>query len=143
MQKCKKQTKKTNWLKLLSLGVAVLGLYVATQCLADNGPNNIADVATNITSAFKSVGELMIATAYLAGIGFVIAAIFKFKQHRDNPTQIPIGTPIALLVIGIFLVFLPGIIGPTGSTIFGGSQNNFAGGFRGTGANNIPGGAGS
>ena len=35
-------------------------------------------------------------------------AIFKFKQHKDNPTQVPVGTPVAMLAISAALVFLPG-----------------------------------
>lgn len=24
------------------------------------------------------------------GIGYIISSIFKFKQHKDNPTQVPL-----------------------------------------------------
>lgn len=44
----------------------------------------------------------------------------KFKQHKDNPTQVPIGTPIALVFIAAALLFLPSILSVTGSTMFGG-----------------------
>jgi intracellular multiplication protein IcmD len=37
----------------------------------------------------------------------------KFKQHKDNPTQTPIGTPIALVFIAAALLFLPSILGVT------------------------------
>ena len=37
------------------------------------------------------------------------AAIFKFKQHRDNPTQVPLLEPVALLGIAAGLLFLPSI----------------------------------
>ncbi|MFZ1021349.1 MAG: hypothetical protein WCE82_10870 [Halobacteriota archaeon] len=37
-------------------------------------------------------------SANQGGVGFIIAAIYKFWQSKLNPTQIPIGTPIALLV---------------------------------------------
>ena len=93
------------------------------------------DLAIGVTGSFSGMGSLMIATAYLAGIGFSIAAIFKFKQHRDNPTQIPVGTPLALFIIGIILIFFPGIVKPTGSTIFGG--NAISGGFSGN-TNGLP-----
>ena len=112
---------KTVFFVLISLG----GLYAA-QAFAEA---NLGNLATDVTGSFSGIGSLMIATSYLAGIGFSIAAIFKFKQHRDNPTQIPIGTPIALLVIGIILIFFPGIVKPAGSTIFG--ENATSGGFSG------------
>ena len=113
---------KTVLFALISVG----GLYAAQAIAAEN---NLGNLASGVTGSFTGIGSLMIATSYLAGTGFAIAAIFKFKQHRDNPTQIPIGTPLALLIIGIVLIFFPGIIKPAGTTIFGSS--NTAGGFSG------------
>lgn len=43
----------------------------------------------------------------------------KFKQHKDNPTQITIGTPIALTFVAASLLFLPSILSVTGGTMFG------------------------
>ncbi len=51
----------------------------------------------------------------------------KFKQHKDNPTQIPIGTPIALIFIGAALLFLPSILSVTGNTMFGTGGGSTAG----------------
>ena len=59
----------------------------------------IGTVATNVTGTFEAVSKLITATSYVAGLGFSIGAMLKFKQHKDNPTQIPIGTPIAMLFI--------------------------------------------
>jgi intracellular multiplication protein IcmD len=118
--------------------VAGSGFYVS---LALAEVTNIGDIADTIVKSFESIGKLMIATAYISGIGFTIASVFKFKQHRDNPTQIPIGAPIALLAIGVILIFLPGIIGPVGETLFGTNNlNEMSGGFTGSGASSIPGG---
>jgi intracellular multiplication protein IcmD len=91
--------------------------------------NDVGDLAGNVKSSFEDIGLLMIVASYIGGFALTIAAIFKFKQHKDNPTQIPIGTPIALLVIGIILVFLPSLFGSAGQTIFGGEQE--VGGFEG------------
>ena len=77
----------------------------------------------------------MTGVAYLAGLGFGISAVFKFKQHKDNPTQIPIGTPFALLAVSVVLIFLPSIYAPAGQSVFGGSQTG--GGFTGAGATSI------
>ena len=43
----------------------------------------------------------------------------KFKQHKDNPTQVPIGTPIALVSVEAALLFLPSILTVAGNTMFG------------------------
>ena len=110
----------------------------ACNLMADNNPN-IGDLATNITGSFGGLTQLIIGTAYVAGIGFGVAAVFKFKQHKDNPQQVPIGNPITMLAISAALVFLPGIYSPLGSTIFGSGSTGEAGGNTGAGSSAIPG----
>jgi len=100
---------------------------------------DLGTIAMSITDSFESVGRLMIALAYLAGIGFGISSVFKFKQHKDNPTQIPIGTPFALFGVSCMLIFLPGIYQPAGNTVFGKEGMARAGGFHGEGALMMPG----
>jgi intracellular multiplication protein IcmD len=91
---------------------------------------DLGAVASTLTGSFANVAKLITAGAYMAGIGFAMASMLKFKAHKDNPTQIPIGTPIALLFIGAALIFLPNIFGIAGNTIFGGTSG--AGGVTGT-----------
>ena len=76
-------------------------------------------MATQITSQFEGVAKLITAGSYLAGIGFSLGAIMKFKAHKDNPTQIPIGTPIGLVFIAAVLLFFPTILTMTGLSVFG------------------------
>jgi intracellular multiplication protein IcmD len=80
----------------------------------------IGEVASSITDRFSNLSKLITAGSYLAGLAFSIGAVMKFKQHKDNPTQIPIGTPIALVFIAAALLFLPSILSVAGSTMFGG-----------------------
>jgi intracellular multiplication protein IcmD len=115
----------------------ITGVFYSTAALAQASTAGIGTIASNITGQFSALGQLVLAVAFLGGIGFIMAAIFKFKQHKDNPTQIPLGTPIAMLVIGAFLVFMPSLIAPAGVTIFG--ATNTPGGFTGAGVTAIPG----
>ena len=92
-------------------------LTVADLAIADG--NNLGNMASSITGTFKSVTRLVTAGSYLAGLAFSISAIMKFKQHKDNPTQIPIGTPISLVFIAAGLLFLPSILNVAGFTMFG------------------------
>ena len=111
----------------LSMCLGMMGFYITNALAA----NDIAGIANTITGSFESIGKLMVATAYLAGFGLTIGAIFKFKQHKDNPQQTPMGIPITMLLVGIALIFLPNIISPAGTSIFG--EGATTGGFTGNG----------
>jgi intracellular multiplication protein IcmD len=119
-------------LRRLSLWMSVC--FYGNLALADDGGGSVASptlgfVASTITGSFGQLARLITAGAYMAGIGFCMASMLKFKAHKDNPTQIPIGTPIALLFIGAALIFLPNIFHIAGNTIFGGTSG--AGGTGG------------
>lgn len=103
-----------------------MGVLISQEASAANSLT-LGAMATQITGSFTSLTKLMTAGSYLAGLGFSIGAIMKFKQHKDNPTQIPIGTPIALVFIAAALLFLPTILGITGATMFGTSGGSTAG----------------
>ncbi len=95
---------------LLCLGAGV-ALAASSQ--------NLGTVANTIRDTFGALAKLITAAAYVAGFGFAFAAILKFKAHKDNPTQIPVGTPIALLFVAVALIFLPSVFSVSGATVFG------------------------
>jgi intracellular multiplication protein IcmD len=129
-----------------AVSILALSLFVSdvfAQQTGGGGGSTLGSIAQNITGSFQQIGALILAIAFVGGLGFTMAAIFKFKQHKDNPTQIPLGTPIAMLAIGIVLMFLPGIISPAGQTLFGGTATSAAGGFTGAGTTALPGTSGT
>jgi intracellular multiplication protein IcmD len=99
-------------------------------------PQNIGAIASTIYSSFGQLARLITAGAYIAGLAFAVGAIMKFKQHKDNPTQVPIGTPIALVMIAASLLFLPSILGVAGQTIFSGGETATSTGMAWTGSTN-------
>ncbi|KTD45443.1 IcmD (DotP) [Legionella quinlivanii] len=113
--------------KRLFVWFACLGLMVMAGEAFASSSLTLGGMASSITGSFASLTRLITAGSYLAGLGFSIGAIMKFKQHKDNPTQITIGTPIALVLIGAALLFLPTILGIAGATMFGGSGGQTAG----------------
>jgi len=110
---------------LIKVAGALFLFAVVTDVFAANP--TIGTMASSILSSFQSLAKLITGGSYIAGLGFSIGAIMKFKQHKDNPTQIPIGTPIALMFIAAALLFLPTILTMTGSTMFGASGGKTAG----------------
>ena len=106
--------------KATVVAVVAIGCLVAgSLALAASSLSGIGSVAANVTSSAGRIAKLITAASYVAGMAFAVGAIVKFKAHKDNPTQIPIGTPIALLFVGAALIFIPTVFNVTGSTLFG------------------------
>ncbi|MGQ3892564.1 type IV secretion protein IcmD [Legionella sp. CNM-4043-24] len=99
----------------------MLALWVSSFPVAAGGNYTLGNVATSITKSFEPLALLITGGCYVGGLAFMVGAIMKFKQHKDNPTQITIGTPIALLLVGAGLLFMPSVMGMAGQTIFGSS----------------------
>ncbi len=87
----------------------------------------IGNMASSITETFMSITRLITAASYVAGLGFMFTSLAKFKQHKDNPTQIPIGTPVSLVLIAAALLFMPSILSVASYTMFGTSGGTVAG----------------
>lgn len=104
--------------KLVIAMASLVGLTVASTVLADSSGGGIAGVANAVKGNLGAVAKLITAGSYVAGMAFGVGAIVKFKAHKDNPTQIPIGTPIALLFVSAALLFIPGVFKASGTTMF-------------------------
>lgn len=105
------------WTKAVGILTGISSFLFVQTGYADT--LTIGTVAENVTSTFDRMAELITAGSYIAGLGFAIGAILKFKAHKDNPTQIPVGTPVALMFVAAALIFLPSMFEVAGGTLFG------------------------
>ena len=104
---------------LIALSLSFMSMNAFAAAATD-----LSGMAGMIQSTLTPLINLIVASCYLGGAGFCAAAIFKFKAHKDNPTQITIGTPIALLFVAAALLFLPSILGVAGQTMFAGGSTS-------------------
>jgi intracellular multiplication protein IcmD len=102
--------------------VLIIFLLVVSEGAWSASVSTIGQMASLITHSFASIAKLITAMSYIAGIGFSLGAVMKFKSHKDNPTQVTIGTPVAMLFIAAALLFFPTVLGMTGMSIFGTTQ---------------------
>ena len=102
-------------------GTLLALFFISDMSLATDGSGtgSLGDVAKTVTGSMDNVSKLITATSYVAGVGFAMMGMLKFKAHKDNPTQVPLSQPIVLLVIAAGLVFLPNLISTGGATIWG------------------------
>lgn len=82
----------------------------------DSSSEDLSSIVTTVTANFDDLADLLTAASYVAGTAYAAASILKFKSHKDNPTQIPLGTPIALVAVSAALLFLPTIETVTGES---------------------------
>lgn len=119
--------------KIVLGGVCLSLLLFVGVADADTG-KTIGNVASTITGSFQALAKLITAASYIAGLAFSVGAIMKFKQHKDNPTQTPIGAPIGLLVVAAALLFMPSVMGMAGATMFGAGKTSGPSGMIFTGS---------
>jgi intracellular multiplication protein IcmD len=80
--------------------------------------SGIGSVAATAKTNLGDIAKLITAGSYVAGMAFGVGAVVKFKAHKDNPTQVHIGQPIALLFVGASLMFIPTVFKASGGTLF-------------------------
>ena len=101
-------------LKETMLVTSLMAFVWADVALAES----LGTMASTLTKTFGSVGKAVTALSYIAGLGFAIASILQFKQHKENPSQTPIGKPVSQILIAAGLLFLPSMFSAVGNTIF-------------------------
>ena len=108
---------------LLSILLFSAGITFA-ECVAMESPETLGQLLCNIKmNTFQGIFKLIFVFAYVSGMGLMVAAIFKLKQVKENPTQIPVSTPMALFMCAALLLYLPEVITPAGESIFGAGAN--------------------
>lgn len=114
------------WLKAVFVLFVMAGVLFSGTAYADSTAD-LGTVADNVTATFDSMAKLITAASYIAGLGFAVASILKFKAHKDNPQQITVGVPIALMFVAAALIFLPSMFTVAGNTLFGANNATSAG----------------
>lgn len=63
-------------------------------------------IAKNIHQPVSGVIEIVKSIVLVVGIGMLVGALIKYKQHRSNPVEVTIGSVITLLLAGLALIGL-------------------------------------
>lgn len=90
---------------------------LANTCSTDDA-YGLKLVLVNLYCSFDPISIMLGGAGYLGGIAFGAAAALKFKQHRDNPTQVSIGFPLVYLTIAVGLVYMPSLLSEGRNTLF-------------------------
>ena len=60
----------------------------------------------------------------VTGLGFLWPPCLSLKAHKDNPSQVPVGTPIAYMMVSIALMYASGVVKIIGTSFFPNSKDN-------------------
>lgn len=113
------------------LGLSALFLCLGADVLASQQTSmGLAKVADTVKGNFGAIAQLITAGSYIAGLGFGVGAVLKFKAHKDNPQQVALSLPITLLFVAAALMFIPTVFKTAGQTLYGTSGT--AAGVSGT-----------
>lgn len=102
------------------------------QAAGGDANGGIDQLFMNVGKSLGAVANFIISIATIAGLGFGVACVFKFKQHKDNPQQVPLGQPLGLLAISVMLLWLPFLLQSLGSTLTGGKAKDEKSGINAT-----------
>ena len=109
------QKQKTFLNSALFFSLLVFYMVASTHAFAaSGGDSDITGLADKSKGIFNTILTVLQYVSYVAGVFFIFASLFKFDQHKKQPTQIPMSQPITLFVIGAALLLLPTILGYVG-----------------------------
>ena len=107
------------WLKVDSLCWQVMLFSISSDIALAGTNNTVENFVGTVRKTFTLVRDLMLVVGFVCGMVFMIIGLLKFKAHKDNPAQIPLSTPIALIAVSSGLLFLPTVFELAGSALFG------------------------
>lgn len=92
--------------KLLRLWVGGLALVMTQISYADE-PGSLAQVSSNILGPVSLFTKTLYSACYVLGAMLIMSSIVQYRDHRNNPSQVPISRPVSLLIFGLLLIGLP------------------------------------
>lgn len=109
-------------LPILIIGVSCILIGASASAYAEpsgSNPLTLKSITSEVGHTVSETAHLIQDISLIAGIGFILVSLFKFHQHKLNPTQVPISQGLTLLVIGAALTLFPRLVPTAGSALVG------------------------
>ena len=92
----------------------IMSMCVNVLLFAPSGyAQSLGDVATNILGPLTGASHIVKIICVVAGTGLILGSLMRYKAHRENPIEVRLGTPIAMLIAGLALILISLIPMPT------------------------------
>ena len=97
---------------------AAHGLVPLARVVDDPRTRRALRIDASDEPSFDKLRHVIVSVAYVSGIGFGVAAIVKFKAHKDNPRQTVLGKPTALVFTGASIPSIDTAAAIAGASVF-------------------------
>jgi intracellular multiplication protein IcmD len=67
---------------------------------------SFGEIASNLFGNVLDIRGIVRAICIITGAALVLGSIFQYKKHRNNPSEVPLSTPIMTLLAGLALIAL-------------------------------------
>ena len=67
---------------------------------------DFGEIAENLFAGGVIIENLIRAVCIITGVTLVFASFLQYKKHRNNPSEVPLSTPIMTLLVGLALIAL-------------------------------------
>ncbi|MCD6055635.1 MAG: icmD [Gammaproteobacteria bacterium] len=99
---------------VLNIFLTLILMLLSQTCFAVS----LGDIANNLLEPTRGITQLMYGVSYVAGAGMIIMALTQYKAHRDNPSQVRLGTPIAFFIFGVVFLMIPALSQHSASSVY-------------------------
>ncbi|MBI1215649.1 MAG: hypothetical protein GC185_07515 [Alphaproteobacteria bacterium] len=112
--------------RFLNIFLFVTIFALANTASAYAGSQKLGDIMNHVRLSWAGLTGIMSTIAYLMGGSLGVIAIYKFKDHVDNPQQTPISAGVKRMLAGGMMLSLPFTIRAVHGSMFG--TNTFGAG---------------
>ncbi len=90
------------------------------------GTPDLSQMLTTLSSQFPELWKLFTAAAYIMGMGFILMGVYQLRIYGESRTMMPshsnLAKPMATLIAGAMLIYVPTAWTVMTTTVFGNSQ---------------------
>lgn len=90
------------------LALFCAGVFYSDAAVAQD--NTLGDLVVGLSDGFLTLPSLLEMISRLLGAGFIIFGIYKFRDHVDRPSQVPMFDAIRMMIAGAFFLTLPDMV---------------------------------
>ena len=96
------------WFIFLSFFCGSMRALADGDTLGDQlGRMSLGQLAEATAEPINMLTKIFEDVSLVAGICFIVGALLQYRAHRINPSQVRLGAPIFLLILGVVLILLP------------------------------------